>query len=577
MQLQPAHLATLFLAAIVASATIVCTLPGIPEPTAPQSQTYETYPYTTTHTDQAPVSPQASAGNISETESQSPTWLHMLTADPRVLAYKWYRGRDCPIGNYSTKDDRYIFDKDDLSELESQGRDPNEKVIGARALWSPTGIICIAISEEIHPTNLAALHEIAHAIVYLEHGLDGHNEVFDDKLAELALIVDRSMCPVRDLRLKALIARSRPIWGPSILPTRTPQEQQLFDFCYPPNVPQVTVPTQTPTPVPTSTPSTPQVNNTFLQLSYDASQVMNNRQVPVKSQNCAGGSKRLTKWSRTLPITSQPATIRDADGWTAHVVTMEFARIHPGRGYLTDTCPSDEIHAWVTMERDDMSTPNMTGYTVEWRDINGHLIATDTAHDGIRVSVKLDQNPEPLFEGPATLLIYDRHTGGSQPTPTPARAISPEEKTLIFDFDPTQWDRFSLGTKYGFDSWHEYLSESPDLLQHDIEIIDAKSGTWTLSKIEQIEKRYASRDTDYAEYTIYLTNSSRGMADFTGYNIELTGESDVYKQQSWHPVHNARPMEQAQFTITIAIPQEGDGPLSLRIWDTYEPALQSQQ
>ena len=113
---------------------------------------------------------------------------------------------------------------------------------------------------------------------------------------------------------------------------------------------------------------------------------------------------------KTVTTRSQSASIQDADGWTAHVVALDFAQIHPGRSYFDHDCPNDEIHAWVTMERDDTSAPNMTGYTAEWRDSNGNLIATDSAHDGIRVKIKLDQQPEGLYTTPATLIIYHQST-----------------------------------------------------------------------------------------------------------------------------------------------------------------------
>ena len=44
MQLQPAPLAILFLAAVAAAATLVCTLPGIPDPTAQPRPAYTPYP-----------------------------------------------------------------------------------------------------------------------------------------------------------------------------------------------------------------------------------------------------------------------------------------------------------------------------------------------------------------------------------------------------------------------------------------------------------------------------------------------------------------------------------------------------
>ena len=541
----------------------------------------EALPPTTRGTDEIPISPQESVEIFAQGQFESPKWVKLLTDEPRITGYKWYRGKNCPIGNYSTRDDRYILDsKKDISELERQGRDPDEKIIGARGIWNPTGIICIALSEDIHPTNFTALHELTHAIVYLEHGLDGHNDVFDRKLAELALFVDRSSCPVRDPHLSELIALHTPIyiWGPSGNPTRTPQEEKLFDFCYPqPQTPREPERRQ-PTPILTATPSTPQVTNKIMELIYDASLVINNRQSPADSRNCNGGSKSLTRWSKTVTTRNQSASIQDADGWTAHVVALDFAQIHPGRRYSDHDCPNDEIHAWVTMERDDTSAPNMTGYTAEWRDSNGNLIATDSAHDGIRVKIKLDQKPEGLYTTPATLIIYHQSTVAVQPTPTPQLPTKPAEKQLSLEIDPSDWE--VLGRRERIKAmryWTEVRRQSPSLASGQIAILDVNAAEWTLQTISVVEEHGTTiagyRPPPMTKYIIDLANVTPAQPDFTGYEVNMTDPDGIHLGTSqWDPTEGLGSLGQTVFTVQI--PTEQQGPMVLKIWDTYEPSLQ---
>ena len=538
----------------------------------------EALPPATTGTDETAISPQESVEVFAQGQFESPKWVELLTDEARITGYKWYRGKNCPIGNYSTRDDRYILDsKKDISELERQGRDPDEKIIGARGIWNPTGIICIALSEDIHPTNFTALHELTHAIVYLEHGLDGHNDVFDKKLADLALFVDRSLCPVRDTDLKELIAWNTPIWGPSTLPTRTPKEQKLFDFCYP-QTQKIEPERREPTPIPTAKPSTPQVTNKIMELTYDASLVINNRQSPADSRNCNGGSKSLTRWSKTVTTRSQSASIQDADGWTAHVVALDFAQIHPGRSYFDHDCPNDEIHAWVTMERDDTSAPNMTGYTAEWRDSNGNLIATDSAHDGIRVKIKLDQQPEGLYTTPATLIIYHQSTVAVQPTPKPQLPTKPAEKQLSLEIDPSDWE--VLGRRERIKAmryWTEVRRQSPSLASSQIAILDVNAAEWTLQTIIAVEEHGTTIAGDHippmTKYIIDLANVTTAQPDFTGYEVNMTNPDGIHLGTSqWDPTEGRGSPGQTVFTVQI--PTEKQGPMVLKIWDTYEPSLQ---
>ena len=411
----------------------------------------------------------------------------------------------------------------------------------------------------------------------MEHGLDGHNDVFDKKLADLALFVDRSLCPVRDTDLKELIAWNTPIWGPSTLPTRTPKEQKLFDFCYP-QTQKIEPERREPTPIPTAKPSTPQVTNKIMELTYDASLVINNRQSPADSRNCNGGSKSLTRWSKTVTTRSQSASIQDADGWTAHVVALDFAQIHPGRSYFDHDCPNDEIHAWVTMERDDTSAPNMTGYTAEWRDSNGNLIATDSAHDGIRVKIKLDQQPEGLYTTPATLIIYHQSTVAVQPTPKPQLPTKPAEKQLSLEIDPSDWE--VLGRRERIKAmryWTEVRRQSPSLASSQIAILDVNAAEWTLQTIIAVEEHGTTIAGDHippmTKYIIDLANVTTAQPDFTGYEVNMTNPDGIHLGTSqWDPTEGRGSPGQTVFTVQI--PTEKQGPMVLKIWDTYEPSLQ---
>ena len=98
-------------------------------------------------------------------------------------------------------------------------------------IWNPVGYICLALSEEMEPGNKTALHELAHAIVYAEHGLTGHNEIFYRQLNEMAWMVHQSGCPA-DYELQALLGWHQP-FGSSIRPTPTPSENALQEYCFP--------------------------------------------------------------------------------------------------------------------------------------------------------------------------------------------------------------------------------------------------------------------------------------------------------------------------------------------------------
>ena len=160
--------------------------------------------------------PDATKDDQADTDNTytQPEWISLFTSNQKVLAYRWYQADNCPSGNYSFKDDLYIFDTDEvLSELEIQARNPTGGIIGTGGFHSASGYICVALSEVIHPSNYLALHELAHAIVYVQHGLTGHNKIFDARLIELALLFDGASCLTDDLRLRDLIAWNKPIFA----------------------------------------------------------------------------------------------------------------------------------------------------------------------------------------------------------------------------------------------------------------------------------------------------------------------------------------------------------------------------
>ena len=70
---------------------------------------------------------------ISTTGGVQPNWVAFFSDDPRVQEYRWYQGEDCPTGDYSQRDDLYIFGSEDaLSPLEVQARDLDDKLSARR-------------------------------------------------------------------------------------------------------------------------------------------------------------------------------------------------------------------------------------------------------------------------------------------------------------------------------------------------------------------------------------------------------------------------------------------------------------
>ena len=314
--------------------------------------------------------------------------------------------------------------------------------------------------------------------------------------------------------------------------------------------------------------------NRFLEIRYDASKTINNRQLPANSLNCSGGSSPLTRWSKTLNIENQRALIQDAAGNTIQVKELHFKEFHPGRSYSEGGCPRDKYGASATVVNlSNNAPPNLTGYMAEWRDEKGNLIRSTPAHDGIAITLEQDQEPEDLFDGPASFLIYDQHTQGAQPTPTPIPTIRPEQKQVVFTVNPQEWESKYRGLQnHGRRYWTQTSRTSPDLSEYGYQIADINGHLWTVTGVSSSEKARNYPGPDTAEFHLSLTNDSRARANFTGYSIQINATNGgASGRGNWDPLENESPKATAKMVATTReIP---NGPIQIRIWDTYEPAL----
>ena len=119
---------------ILPTLLLSCTL-NQQEPTQDTDATVEARMEATRGTEKA-VSPTVArpTNRATTTETNTayvqPEWIALFTRNPRVLAYRWYKGDKCPTGKYSYRDDLYLFDsKEVLSEVEVQLRNPRENII----------------------------------------------------------------------------------------------------------------------------------------------------------------------------------------------------------------------------------------------------------------------------------------------------------------------------------------------------------------------------------------------------------------------------------------------------------------
>ena len=436
-----------------------------------------------------------------------------------------------------------------------------------------SGYICMALSERNHPSNYTALHELAHAIAYTEHGLTGHNKIFQETLVKLARQFKDSECRTDDYRLRTFIDLYTPIIH-STSPHVT--ENPLFIFCYGATTAQSSPTTPLPTLVPTPTP--PIIpENRFLELRYDASQTINNRQSPAQMK-CTGGSSSTTMWSRTLDVQNSAAYIEDSNWNRLQITQLDFALIHPGRRYSDTFCPESKLHTSATLvNRTGTGPADLTGYIAEWQDSNGNHIASDNAEDGISIRIALDANPEALYSQPARLLIYDQYTQGSQPTPTPEPVVTTEQKAITMELDPTEWEvNGSREERSSHSRWTEVYKASPDIPDDIPAIYDVNVQPWHIKGIYVIEQhnKQGRYQENFTEYTIVLTNSSRAFADFTGYQVTLTRlDGSGSTGGAWQNLTEQQKIGRTQFNARIRT--EMQGPMTLRIWDTYEPGLQT--
>ena len=316
----------------------------------------------------------------------------------------------------------------------------------------------------------------------------------------------------------------------------------------------------------------PPVQNRFLDLPYDASKTLNNRQAPANQRNCAGGSKPLTRWSRTHEIQDQGALIADARGETTRVVELHFARIHPGRGYLQDNCPEEHILAQATLVTVHGNPPDLTEYVALWQDHAGNEITRDDARDGISIELPVSLNPEALYEGPARLLIYDQYILGTQPTLTPETEAAPYQKEFSLHIDPTTWPVDAQRNQIkGMYYWSEVAKHSPDPAPRHI--YDVQGNEWHLDTIGVVEKHHtrlgANPTADWAEYTVTFSNHSRAYADFTGYLIQIsTPDGTSVATNHWQRPEGLELI--GSTTFTVRIPTELQGALQLKALDPYE-------
>ena len=533
-----------------------------------------------------------------------PEWAAFFTKNPKVLAYRWYKGDECPSGNYSHRDDLYIFDSEEvLSEIEQQERGTEKPLIGTEGFHSPDGYICLALSQEIHPSSYTALHELAHAIVYVEQGLTGHNKMLDQSLTAVAIQFKNSGCRTQDSRLLEHIALATffPQHAWDNQPTETPQERALFNFCYPEKSTTLTTPgsanagrhlptltaeqiaafptrkpefTTTQILLPTLSPqqiaemlNIPELSNNFVEIHYDASTTINNRQAPLTGPLCQRGP--LTAWSRTLELKDQGTLLLDANELPVQVLQIDFAKVH-----TTKKCQV-EFRATVTIQSlIPNHEPNLTGFIAEFRTEAGHLIARTHADE--RIAVALDQfnHPEDLYDKPARLLIYDQFSQDTRPTPTPEAVIPSEQKHLTFTINPQEWESYYIGPQnHGLSHWTEVRRTSPDLSSSNLQITDAKGAPWTISSIYSVEeiRRYPG-PPDRTKFTIYMSNNTRATADFTGYAISLTTSDPAMKGGgNWDPTDDKLPLGQARIKlVTHSVPTDL---IEIRMWDTFEPSL----
>ena len=339
-------------------------------------------------------------------------------------------------------------------------------------------------------------------------------------------------------------------------------------------------PKPTPTLTPIPTPVSPEAR--FLEIRYDASQTMNNRQDKLEL-NCRMGRKESgIKWSRTHNLQDHPENIIDTDGEMARIAYIEFEEI--------DRCDSafEDLNWQVTVKTELVETgkaPNLTGFTIELRDGAGDLIATRQAEcqgcDGyFKMAFAYADRPQDLFEKSAMILIYDNYTKGSQPTPTPEPAFLPGEKKATIPINPEEWDIESVGeVSYRQYDWVGYAyTKTPETMSvADLghEIKDLQGKVWQIQTVK-CRIGYGREEEARSEWQRYkcwllLTNEQRAEEkNFTGYHINLEKpDGTVLGEGGWQPPDPDTYQAIGQRNFTITVDTDYKGPMVINIWDEY--------
>ncbi len=340
------------------------------------------------------------------------------------------------------------------------------------------------------------------------------------------------------------------------------------------------IPTSTPTPAPMPTPVPPEAR--FLEIRYDASRTMNNRQDKLQL-DCSkwDGPQSGVLWSRTHNLQGHSQSIIDADGKEARIAHMAFEQI--------DRCNNDpgdrNYHLTIKTELVDTGEPpNFTGFTLELRDEEGNLVATEqpaclgcNGHINLKFGYK--DRPQDLFEKPARILLYDNFTEGAQPTPTPEPIIRPEEKQATLVVDPTTWERegYFQHSNYGYRGYQSWSRSRPqDLRDQRQRIRDLQGKTWEITTVTLHEEYNHTQDTEWRKYGFWLTleNEHRGEErNFTGYHINLEKpDGSLLGEGGWQPPdsNTYQAVRQRHFTVTAET--DYNGPMVIKIWDEYDPA-----
>ena len=580
-----ASLITIIISVIACSETMPqqTTLPEKTDERAVQATDQETTrPQTNPPRQESEIARRPTEVTAEPTEGVQPIWGKFFAEDPRVHSYRWYQGGQCPTGDYSHRDDLYIFDSEDaLSPLEVQARDLEDKVIGTKGFHSTAGHICLAQSEEIHPSRRVALHELAHAVAYTSHGLTGHSEIHSTILAEMAIRFDRSGCKTKDPDLMTLIDWSggRRVFGPP-LPV-TDGERAMAQWCA---GGQATTPATVATPMqvtpapptPTASP-TPDPKDRFLRIPYDATTVLTNRR-PPPGYNCV-----RDHWTKSLSIENPQGRIQDARNEWAAVQQLHFGYC-PGR--------DEGYSAWATITNlSSDKTPDLHGYVAEWRTAEGHLIGratisvTNPGSEDKRISAEISlpshKRPWDLTELPGIFLLYDAHTAGAQPTPTPPPEANPAKLTLKISVDTSDWERGAYRSREEsylrrqLAQWSEQDLESGDLTGKDLTLIDANNTEWTVTGIVITERNSSIKSYDTDLFQIKLENRTRALADFTGYQVlAFTTAGDLAGRGEWSKPENHSGVWIAQTQFKGWMDTADTKPATLIIWDPHRIAEQ---